>query len=290
MILSYDKNGDDEMEFDFAKNRVVENLDNVPAKYHVLYAEISEGDDTGKFTIGDDFKGIVGDYIGTTKALGETRAANKATNDENAKRRQANKAFEDIMEGLGLDEDSRTADGLQNYINEIASQAKNGKELKINLDKVREEMSKKHAIEMEGKDKDISERDTALEKHLIGDMATRALAEHKGSVELLLPHVKNNCKVSRGDAGEYSVQVLDSAREVRYSGAGNPMTVSELVASMKADEKFARAFESDTPSGGGSRPGSTSSSKGTGSVRDLSREKSAVEKIKSGLDKLQARR
>lgn len=276
------------MEFDFSKNKVVENLDNVPAKYHVLYTEITEGDDTGKMTIDEKFAGIIGDYVGTDKALGEARKANKSTNDENAKRRQANKAFEAIMESLGLEEDSRTAEGLQNHINEIADQAKNGKELKINLDKVREEMTKKHAIEMEGKNKDIAERDTALEKHLIGDIATRALAEHKGSVDLLLPHVKSNCKVSRGESGEYVVHVLDSAKEVRYNGAGNPMSVSELVTSMKADEKFARAFESVTPSGGGSRPGSTSSVKGTGSVRDLSAEKSAVDKIKSGLDKRKA--
>lgn len=270
------------MEFDFEKHAVVESMDTVPEKYKALYTPIEDGDDAGKFTVGEAFKGIVGDYTGTAKALGLSRNDKTKASDESAKRRIALKGYEDIMEALGIEEDSRTAEGLKAYVDEIADQAKNGKELKINIDKIREEMSKKHAIELEGKDAEISKRDTALSKHLISNVATLALAEAKGSVDLLLPHVKDNTKVVVAESGEYEVRVLDSAGEVRFNGAGNPLTVGELVTSMKADEKFARAFESETPGGGGAKPGSTSM-KGTGSVRDMSAEKSATDKISSGL-------
>ena len=220
--------------------QIVEKLEDVPEKYRSLYQEISEGDNSGKFGVNPEFSGIVDDYMGTNKALTEARKNGKAANDESAKRRLTIKAFEDIMDSLGIDEDSRTADGLKSYIDDIAAKAENGKELKINLDKVREEMSKKHSEVIAAKDKDIADRDASLEKYLVSDRATRALAAAKGSVDLLLPHVKGSCKVFRTETGDYEVRVVDGAGEVRFNGAAQPMTVEDLVTEMKTNNSFAR--------------------------------------------------
>jgi len=269
-------------EFDFEKNQTVENLDGVPEKYRPLYVEVTEGDDAGKFQIGEQFQGIVGDYSGTAKALNQTRADKKKASDESAQRRQALKAFESIMEELGIEEDSRTADGLKAKIDELVESAKSGKELKVSLDNVKKEMTKKHEQELAAKDEEISKRDKALTKHLVNDVAVRALTNAKGSVELLLPHVQAHTKVMRNEDGEYVVRVTDEQGEVRFNGAGNPMSVEDFVADMKTKDTFARAFESEEKGGTGTTPGSTSR---PNSQQRGGEDKSSIDKISSGLEK-----
>jgi hypothetical protein len=269
------------MMFEF---QVVEKLDEVPEKYRGLYHELTEGEDAGKFAVNPQFSGIVADYTGTNKALTEARKNNKAANDESAKRRLALKAFEDIMDTLGIEEDSRTADGLKAYIDDIAEKAENGKELKINLDKVRDEMSKKHSQEIAKKDEEIASRDKSLEKYLVSERATRALTGAKGSVDLLLPHVKQFCKVVRTEEGDYGVRVVDESGEVRYNGSAQPMTVEDLVTEMKTNASFARGFESEDKGGSGTTPGSTSRNPAVSKTSDSSN-MSSTDRIAAGLAK-----
>lgn len=268
------------MAFDFEKNQTVESLDTVPEQYRPLYAEVTEGEHTGKFAINGAFKPLVGELSGSQRSLSKVRSDLKTANDESAQRRIALRAFEDIMESLEIDEDSRTADGLKAKIADILEQSKNGKDLKINLDKVRAEMTAKHAKEIEAKDTEISKREAALTRYLISDSATRALAEAKGSVALLLPHVNASCKVMQDEDGEYVVRVLDAQGEVRYGGDGKPMTVKGFVAEMKTQEAFMRAFESEGGGGTGTRPGATGR---RSDVTARSGDKTSVDKISAGL-------
>ena len=270
-------------DFDFGENNVVESLETVPDKYRPLYEEVTDGDDAGKFRIGEKFSGIVGDYVGTSKTLKELRSSNTKVNDESAKRRIALKAFTDLCETHGLDEDSRTAEGLKAFIEEVAAKAQNGEALKVDLDKVRAEMSRKHAEELGKKDQEIGKRDKALEKHMIIGDATRALAEVGGNAELLLPHIRAQSKVVLTEAGEYETRILDAQGDVRYNGAGQPMTMKDLVASLKASETFGAAFKSDTPGGSGATPGASGRPSGGVTLRPTGVEKSAKDKISAGL-------
>jgi hypothetical protein len=117
---------------------------------------------------------------------------------------------------------------------------------------------------------------------LVDNEATAALVREKGSAELLLPIVRQAVKVAEQD-GKFGVYVVDGTGDRRYSGVtGEPMSIAELVVEMKADKRFARAFDAEAPAGGGMAPGSGKTSP---KINNTDRPKSSVDKIRSGLDK-----
>lgn len=272
------------MEFKFEN---VDDINTVPEKYRGLYVE-GEGDNAGKFVLMEAAKGLAADYVGTQETLAGVRADKKKATDENAQRRLATKAVEELAQSLGLEvTDDGVAEALKTFVGELQEQVKGGKELKINLDKINTEWQGRMAELEAAKDKEIAEREAALSKHLVSDAATRALAEHKGSVDLLLPHVQSQCKVTRLDDGSYTVQVLDDQGDARFNGQGGLMTVSGLVEEMKTQDKFGRAFESESAPGNGTKPGSMQrSTVQAGNTQQ--RELSPTEKIREGLKKGQA--
>jgi hypothetical protein len=272
------------MEFDFEKHAIVEDVTTVPEKYRGLYVEITEGENAGKHQIGDFAKGIVEAYTGTNKALGSARGDKKTSSDESAQRRIALRVFEDLASELGLEVgDEGIATALQAHIDELVTKIKGGSDFKANVEKIKAEAAKQLEEAMNAKDKIIGEKTSALETHLIGDVATRALTEAKGSAELLLPHITGRCKVVEDD-GKYVVRVVDPQGDFRSNGKGGWMGVSALVEEMKGEDKFARAFESEAPGGGGTKPGSTAKP-----APHQQGEMTSTQKIASGLAKGQYR-
>ncbi len=248
------------MDFTFKENTTVADINGVPEKYRGLYAA-GEGDNEGKFTLIPAAAGIVADLLGNQETLLGVRNDKKKVTDENAERRLAVKAFEDFAQSVGLEAgDEGMAAALKAFVDDLHGQVKGGKELKINMDKVNSEAERRIAAANETKDGELAEMRTALAKHLISDAASRALSEHKGSIELLLPHVLAACKMVRKDSGDYSVTVLDAQGDARLDSAGGFLGVSGLVAEMKTQEKFGRAFESEAAKGAGTTPGSMSRS------------------------------
>ncbi len=244
------------MDFTFKENTTVEALEGVPEKYRGLYAA-GEGDNEGKFTLIPAAAGIVADLLGNQETLLGVRNDKKVVTDENAKRRLAVKAFEDFAQSVGLEAgDEGMAAALKAHVDDLTAQIKGGKDIKINMDKVNSEAERRIAAITEAKDAELTEMRSALSKHLISDAASRALAEHRGSIELLLPHVLSACKMVRKDNGDYGVTVLDAQGDARLDSAGGFLGVGGLVAEMKTQEKFGVAFESETPGGSGAKPGS----------------------------------
>lgn len=276
------------MEFDFEKNGIVESIDSVPEKYRGLYAEGAD-DNAGKFLLSDAAKPLVADYVGVASTLAGIRVDKKKVTDENAERRLSSKAVEDFAQSLGLEvTDDGVAATLKAFVDDLQGQVKGGKELKINLDKINNDWQTRMAELEAAKNVEIKERDGALHQHLISDAATRALADSKGSIDLLLPHVQRQCKVFRTDDGKYTVQVMDEQGDARFDGQGGMMTVNSLVTEMKTLDKFGRAFDSENQdkSGNGTVPGSLS--KSNIQPGQPNRELSPVEKIRIGLAKGQA--
>lgn len=276
------------MDFDFGANETVEDINAVPEKYRGLYSEGAD-DNAGKHILSDAAKGIVSDYIGVSKTLAGVRIDKKKVGDEAAQRRIANKAVDDYAASIGLDVgDDGVVAALTTFVEDLQGQVKGGKEIKINLDKVQAEADKRVATVTETKDAELLDMQGALHKHLISDAASRALAEHKGSMELLLPHVEKACKVVRHpETGDYTVTVLDAEGASRFDSAGALMGVAGLVAEMKTEAKYERAFDSEAKPGTGAKPGSMSRS--VLNKVDPNRELSPIEKIKIGLAKGQAR-
>lgn len=269
--------------WDFAKNQVVESLDSVPEKYRGLYAEVTEGENQGKFQIMESVKGLVGDYVSAAKSLGEERGKVSKLNEENQNRRQAAAAYSEIFEDLGIEdsEENRTPEKMKEAIQALRD--KKGQAAQADIERIREEMNRKHQADLQAKDKEIEERDTAISRHLIGDNAVRAITENKGSVKALLPHVRQNCKTVRDENGNYAVRIYDEQGNMRYGGGGEPLTMAELVQEFKSDENFAALFESETPSGSGMRPGAGQQQ--SGPSKPNTSEMNPTQKIASGLNK-----
>jgi hypothetical protein len=276
------------MEFTFKENTTVEDINTVPEKYRGLYAA-GEGESAGKYVLIPAATGLVADYVGTQETLSGVRNDKKKVTDENAERRQFAKAFEDFAQSVGLEAgDEGMAAALKTYVDDLQAQIKGGKEIKINMDKVNRDAEERIRTVTEAKDSELAEMRAALSKHLISDAASRALAEHKGSIDLLLPHVLAACKMVRKDNGDYGVTVLDAQGDSRFDSAGGLMGVSQLVAEMKTQEKFGRAFESDSPPGTGTPPGSMSRSTVRPGATGQEGELSPTQKIALGLKKGQA--
>lgn len=255
------------MDFDFTP---VESIDKVPAQFQKLYAD-KPGED-GKFSVNPDFQPVA-------EALNGFNRSNKTL-------REAAKKF--VPTDLSpLAEYGDTPEAIREAITlkiQEATGAK-GADLKKQVDAA-------VAAAKEGHTKELTKAQTraqALQDQLYGLMvengATAAVAELKGVPELLLPFIKQQVKVTEED-GKFVVQVIDTAGEPRYGATGSLMTIKELVAEMKANEKYGRLFESERPGGGGKPPGS-----GRQPVKQVSsKEMTSAEKIAAGLANRSKRR
>jgi hypothetical protein len=112
---------------------------------------------------------------------------------------------------------------------------------------------------LENHKREIGERDGKLTKltGLVDNLARRqeaiaAIAAEKGSVDLLLPHVLSVTRSEIGDDAEaVRIKVLQPDGNERVNGKGEAMSIRELVAEMKQNETFARAFDGEGHSGTG---------------------------------------
>ena len=275
------------MDFTFKDNSTVADINGVPEKYRGLYAA-GEGDNEGKFTLIPAAAGVVADLLGNQETLLGVRNDKKKVTDENAERRLASKAIEEFAQSVGLEAgDEGMMAALKVFVDDLQGQIKGGKEIKINMEKVNAEADKRVAVVTETKDGELAEMRAALSKHLISDAASRALAEHKGSIDLLLPHVLASCKMVRKDSGDYGVTVLDAQGDARLDSAGGFLGVGGLVAEMKTQEKFGRAFESEAKDGSGTKPGSMGTSHARAGQQGADT-RTPVQKIADGLKKGQA--
>jgi len=272
------------MPFDFEENQTVEDINNVPEEFQGLYEQTNEG-----YQIADSVKPLVDAYAGTTKALNKERNAKSQANEEAKTRRHALKEVESIITEAGFDVgDEEIPNVVKNVLSDLQTKAKNGEQLNVDLDKVRDEMKRKQDEAVSAKDKEIGARDKALEKIMIKGTAESELAAAKGNTRLLMPHIRDMTKVvntGNDDDGVpvYEVRVLDEDGDFRTDGKGGYMGVKDLIAEMKTMDEFKSAFESETPSGGGSQPG-------TGQKKPSSGEKqSSNQKISAGLANRQRR-
>ncbi len=272
------------MDFDFEKNGSVTDVSTVPEKYRGLYSEGQNNEGETVYNIADHAKGLVGDYLGVAKSLAGARNDKTKASDESAARRKELKAFTDLGEALGVEiGDEGLVTSIQGFIADLQKKVENGEEVSVNLDKIKRQFDDRLSEALAGKDKEIGERDGALEKHLVSDAASRALADAKGSIDLLLPHVRSQCKVVRNEDGSYSVRVKDAQGDDRMNSSGGWMGVAELVSEMKTQDAFARAFDSEVPAGTGAKPGSMNMT----TYKKPDRELSPNEKIGIGLKKRQ---
>ena len=168
------------------------------------------------------------DVQGLKTALSQERSAK-----ETAERKV--EAFKDI--------DPNKARAALNKVEDMANWTPEDK-VREQLEAVTQQLVEKHTGErtkLEEKQKKLTAQ---LEKILVDAEASKAIAEHKGSIQLLLPHVRASTRIKTTEAGEFIVEIVDEKGNARLSpaaGSTAPMTVAELVASMKTNAKIGRA-------------------------------------------------
>lgn len=251
------------MEHDFSKP--VAKLDDVPADFRPLYVEKD-----GAYVVNESFGPVTGAIIGLGKSLKSAR-----TDAENAK-----KGLVDLSPLSEFGPDVPTiAAAIKTRVEELTT--KGGDATKA-IERIRGELSTAHTTALQGEQKKSEALRGQLYTHLVTSEATGAISEAKGVVPLLLPFLEKQIRVAEVD-GKFVPQVIDGDGAQRYSPTtGQPMTIKELVTSMKADAQYARLFDSDSQAGGtGTRPGTT-----TRAAPTQKGELSSHQKIAAGLKSL----
>jgi hypothetical protein len=254
------------MEFSFTEATEVESIDKVPEDFRPLYQESGDG----KYVLADNLKPVTGAITRFQAALKAARAEAKGkTTIDLSPLQDYGTSPEEILSSVNA------------KIELLETAAAGSKEAKLNVDKVKEDLGKAHAIQLSQKEAKVEAYKKQLDKLLINNVAQSAIAELKGDADLLMPHLIGHIQSVEED-GQFKVFVVDQDKNKRFSGVtAEPMTIKELVQEFKASQKFARLFESEAPSGGGLRPGSTGQANRLG--RDPNAKLSATEKIAKGL-------
>lgn len=132
------------------------------------------------------------------------------------------------------------------------------------LEAARRQLVEKHGEEIKTRESRIGALTKTVESLLVDQVATAALAEARGAVELLLPHVQRHTRVREDSNGHFVVEVVDKDGNARIGNSkGDPMTISDLVQEMRKSDTFGRAFESSGHAGSGKQPDNRSGESGT---------------------------
>lgn len=267
------------MEFEFDLDNPVENLDNVPSNFHHMFEQGDNG-----FGLTEQGRGVAEVLNGLTKNLKSSRATKKSVSDESAQRRQQLSVFETSLRNAGYEGDEFDEENVNSFITGLTTKAGEAGDVGERLAAQKAEMTRAHAAALEAKDGEITGMRSSLDKYLLNSEATAAIAAEKGVPDLLMPFIMQQAKVQQTENGDYVARVLDESGEIRYNGKGDPMSVTELVQSMKADAKYGRLFDAETPAGGGASPSPKPVAKGNSKMADG--DKTPVSKIASGLSGL----
>lgn len=264
------------MEFNFAANQTVDSTDTVPEAFRGAYIP-GEGDNTGKFVLNPAIAGIATAMDGLNGALKKERT----TVGELKKAKTADA----VLKELGFE----SAEDATTKIGELRTQvAAKGQ---VDPAKIKADIEATFEAERTGFKTQLTEMETTLVEHLVGNVAKSAIAEHKGNELFLMPHIEKAAKVVKDDGtGKYVVRVLDADGQFRGDGKGGFMGVSELVGEMKANKQFGGAFESDQ-GGGGGRPGIPPSrgAQQHQQQREQREGRSSTDKIAAGIRSLEQR-
>lgn len=264
------------MEFEFDLDNPRENLEGVPEAYQSWY---EQGDDG--YVVAEQFKPAATNVNGLTRNLKETMSKRTAAGKEAGAAREANKQFVSLLEELELED--KSAAGLKKHVQALATRAaaggKKGEEAQAQIEAIKEEMSRTHATEIGEKDQAIAERDKTIEGLVSGREISEAMRLHGAKGKFLNAYIEQRVRTVRQDDGTYRAVVYkEDGSTPEFNGAGDPLSVNEFVARLKADPDFAPAFSAEGKKGTGTPPGVKSGGRGT--TDDF---RSPLDKIRAGL-------
>ena len=224
-----------------ALKAIIDSVEGLPDGVKEHYTER----DDGKFVLSvDPVDGFaLEDVTGLKTALGKERTSRE-------------KLERDVVKFKDLDPDkAREALAKLDELTQIDPAKEADKIANTKFEAAKAQLLEKHNGEISSRDERIGHLSKTVESLLIDAAATQALAEAKGSVELLLPHVRAHTRVKEED-GKFTVEVVDKDGNARIGDAkGGIMDIKGLVAEMRQSDTFGRAFEGSGQSGSGKQPG-----------------------------------
>jgi len=167
-------------------------------------------------------------------------------------RENAREAAEKLKVFEGLDP-AKSRDALKK-VEEMASWTPEQK-VKEQIEAMKAQILEAHGNEKVKLEEKVERLTKSLEDAMIVSVATQTLAEQKGSVRLLMPHIRQQTRLRDAD-GRLIVEVLGSDGTPRLTGTdGHAMSIGELVTEMKSQDDFASAFEGTGATGTGAITG-----------------------------------
>ena len=89
-----------------------------------------------------------------------------------------------------------------------------------------------------------------VKQEQISSKATAAILSAKAEPELMLPIVEKHLQMRETDDGSFITEVINpKTGAARSNNSGDPMSISELVAELKKDPRYGRAFDSTSKGG-----------------------------------------
>lgn len=223
----------------------VDSLDAVAEDARPFYRKAADG----KFNL------ITADSIDKLETtLGRTKA----------ERDEAKKAANAVKEWQGL---GKTPEEIQSLLAAEADRETKNAEEKGQWDKLRQQMADNHQKDLDGLKVREGKLKGTLERKLIDAEATSAIAGLKGVPELLLPHIRGRVKVEEKDDEFVATVLTADGKGPQLNEKNEPMTIKELVATMREDPIYGRAFEGSGHSGGGGGGGDGGGGGGDGTMK-----------------------
>lgn len=132
-------------------------------------------------------------------------------------------------------------------------------QIRADFERKQSTLSESFQQEIETREQRIERLTGQLRKRVFTDEARDAiLAVDKGAEPLfLLPEIERRTRVVETDEGDLRVEVLNAEGQVDYvsrDGQAVPKTLKDVVADLKADARFGRAFSGGVASGSGAAP------------------------------------
>ena len=229
-----------------ALEHVVDSLDNVPEGLQGEYIA-GQGDLDGKYIL--DVKLGEGLEIANVQNLKKSIQAERKNVSTLNKKLSSFSGIENPQEAI--DAMSKLAELGDMDTSQIAEQTK--KQLQKRYDDMSNQLTKKHKLEIDELSNKNNTLQKQLENSLISSSVASAINAEKGNIDLLKPIVTNMVSLIEED-GRQVARVLDGDGSIKLSvnpGSTEPMSIAELVGTLKTDTRYSAAFYGAGASGSG---------------------------------------
>jgi hypothetical protein len=222
---------------------VVDSLDGLPEAVVGLYKPVSEGDLASKFVLD----------VESTHGLTLENVSGLRSALENTKAELTSSAA--ALEGFkGLDAKAvRARLKRLEDLEKIDPQSEADRLAEIKAGAKIEEITKGHEKEVAKQTKRNAVLQSEIERLVIDNAASTAIAAQRGDPDLLLPFVRGRLRVVESEDGRFSVQVLNEQGNQKYTVKDNKAvesSVEDLISEFKINPKYGRLFEATNTGSG----------------------------------------